>query len=71
VDGTPLNDLAGFKVYYGTTPGAYPASIRVGAVTSCNVAGLTKGQIYYFTVTALDASGDESDPSDVVSKLII
>ena len=69
VDGTPLTDLAGFKVYYGTTPGVY-TSIVVGAVTSYNVVGLTKGQIYYFTVTAYDSSGYESDYAAMVSKLI-
>ena len=69
VDGTPLNDLAGFKVYYGTTPGAY-TSIVVGAVTTYNLVGLTKGQTYYFTVTAYDTSGYESDYAAVVSKLI-
>jgi hypothetical protein len=69
VDGTPLTDLAGFKVYYGTTPGVY-ASIVVGAATSYNVVGLTKGQIYYFTVTAYDSSGYESDYAAMVSKLI-
>jgi len=69
VDGTPLTDLAGFKVYYGTTPGVY-TSIIVGNVTSYNVDGLTKGQTYYFTVTAYDAYGYESDYAAVVSKLI-
>ena len=69
VDGTPLTNLAGFKVYYGTTPGVYN-SIVVGNVTSYSVAGLNKGQVYYFTVTAYDSAGYESDYATMVSKLI-
>lgn len=68
-DGTPLTDLAGFKVYYGTAPGVYQ-SINVGATDSYEVTGLAVGQTYYFTVTAYDASGSESNYSDVISKLI-
>jgi hypothetical protein len=69
VDGTPLTDLAGFKVYYGTTPGVY-TSIDVGNATSHHIVGLTKGQTYYFTVTAYDSSSYESDFAAIVSKLI-
>ena len=68
-DGTPLTDLTGYKVYYGTEPGVYQ-SINVGAVDSFEVTGLASGQTYYFTVTAYDSSGSESDYSDVVSELI-
>ncbi len=70
IDGTPLSDLAGYKVYYGTTPGVY-TSIIVGNRTTHQVDGLTKGQTYYFTVTAYDTKGNESDYAPVVSKLII
>lgn len=69
VDGTPLTTLAGYKVYYGTTPGAY-TSIVVGNVSSYQIAGLANGQTYYFTVTAYDTYGIESDFAPVVSKSI-
>jgi hypothetical protein len=69
VDGTPLTSLAGYKVYYGTTPGVF-ASVDVGYTSSYQVAGLTKGQTYYFTVTAYDSNGNESDYSTIVSKVI-
>jgi hypothetical protein len=69
VDGSQLTDLAGFKVYYGTTPGVY-TSIVVGNTTSFRFDGLLVGTTYYFTVTAYDANGIESDYSAVVSKLI-
>ncbi len=70
VNGTPLTTLAGYKIYYGTTPGAY-RSIDVGNVNSFHVTGLSNGQTYYFTVTDYDTNGIESDYSTVVSKLII
>jgi hypothetical protein len=68
-DGSPLTSLAGYKVYYGTSPGVY-TSIVVGDITSYRIDGLVVGKTYYFTVTAYDASGNESDYSTVVSKLI-
>lgn len=69
VDGTPLTNLAGYKVYYGTTPGIY-SSIDVGYLTSCELGGLTKGQTYYFAVTAYDTNNNESDYSTTVSTII-
>jgi hypothetical protein len=69
VDGTPLTTLAGYKVYYGTTPGVY-TSLVVGDVSSCQLVGLSNGQTYYFTVTAYDTYGIESDFAPVVSKPI-
>ena len=68
-DGTQLTDLTGYKVYYGTKAGLYH-SINVGAADSFEVTGLAVGQTYYFAVTAYDASGSESDYSDVISKLV-
>ena len=61
--------LAGYKVYYGTTPGVY-TSLVVGDVNSYQIVGLTKGQTYYFTVTAYDTNGNESDLRRSYSKLI-
>jgi len=69
VDGSPLTTLAGYKVYYGTTPGVY-TSLVIGDVNSYQIAGLTKGQTFYFTVTAYDTYGNESDYAPVASKLI-
>ena len=69
VDGTPLTTLAGYKVYYGTTPGVY-TSIVIGKVNSYEIVGLSSGKTYYFTMTAYDASGLESDFAPVASKLI-
>jgi hypothetical protein len=69
-DGTQLTDLAGYKVYYGSTPGVYDHTDVVGTTDSYVVTGLTTGQTYYFTVTAYDASGSESEYATEVSKVI-
>ena len=70
-DGSPLadTDLAGYRVYYGTSPGTYTQSIYVGNVTSYTLTGLVPGQIYYITVAAIDTANppDESAPSNEVS----
>jgi Fibronectin type III domain len=69
-DGSPLTDLAGFKVYYGTTAGYHPQAIDVGAVTTFQVANLPAGATYYFVVTAYNQARFESNPSVEWSKTI-
>ncbi len=69
-DGTPLNDLAGYKVYYGNSSGTYSQNISVGNVTTYIVNNLSEGLTYYFAVTAYDTSGNESGYSNEVSKII-
>jgi hypothetical protein len=69
-NGTTLADLAGYKVYWGPTQGAYTNSYTInnpGALTY-TVKGLTAGR-WYFAVAAL-AGGHESSPSNYVSKLV-
>ncbi|MCP4409787.1 MAG: fibronectin type III domain-containing protein [Gammaproteobacteria bacterium] len=70
-DGSPLNDLAGYKVYYGTSPGSYPNVIDVAnpGIASYVVENLSPNT-YYFVITAYNSSGDESVPSNGVSKVM-
>lgn len=69
-DGSPLTDLAGYKIYYGTSSRNYSFYINVGNVNSYTVNNLTEGATYYFAVTAYDNSGNESKFSNEVSKII-
>lgn len=69
-DGTTLTDLAGYKVYYGTTSGNYSQSVDIGNLTAYQVINLTDGATYYFAVTAYDTSANESSFSNEVSKSI-
>ena len=70
-DGSPLQNLAGFRVYYGTQPDALAEVIHVvnPGATSVVVENLTPGT-WYFAMTAVDAQGLESARSSVVSKSI-
>ncbi|MEN8263516.1 MAG: choice-of-anchor D domain-containing protein [Nitrospirota bacterium] len=63
-DTTPLTDLSGYILYYGTTPGDYFDNIDVGNVTTYQVNNLTDGLTYYFAVTAYNTSRTESEYSD-------
>jgi hypothetical protein len=69
-DGTRLTDLAGYKIYYGTSPGCYSEMIDVGKATKRTIADLTDGLTYYFVATAYNKSGYESGFSNEVSKTI-
>ena len=70
-DGSPLTNLAGFKIYWGTVSGNYSSSTTVmnAGLTAYVVTNLTPNT-YYFTVTALNSTGTESVFSNVVSKTI-
>ncbi len=68
-DGTSLTDLAGYKVYYGTSSGGYTSVITVGNVTTYVIGNLAPGT-YYFAVTAYDSAGTESTYSNQASKTI-
>ncbi len=71
VDGTPLTDLAGYKVYYGTTSKIYGTPVDVKNALTYTVIGLQSDTTYYFAVTAYDKSipSNESKYSNEVSKM--
>ena len=62
------SDLAGYRVYYGTSSRNYPNSISVGKVTSATISGLTIGSKYYIALKAVDTSGNLSGYSAEVTK---
>ncbi len=68
-DGSQLTDLAGYKVYYGTSSGSYNQSIDVGNVTTYTL-NLTDGTTYYFTVITYNSSKSESGYSNEVCRTI-
>ena len=70
-DGTPLTNLAGYKIYWGTAPGNYTSSVTImnpGLATY--VVGNLTPNTYYFAVTALNSGGTESVFSNAASKRI-
>ncbi len=60
-------DLAGYKLYVGTSSGIYSRTVDVGKVTSY-VISLPKGVTYFFVLTAYDRSGNESGRSAELSR---
>jgi len=62
-----LSAIAGYKIYYGTTPGQYPnsASINDGSATDY-VFNDFSSATYYFVVTTIDTDGRESQYSSEV-----
>jgi hypothetical protein len=64
------DDIAGYRVYYGQGSRAYGSPITVGNVIKYTVGGLTEGKTYYFSITAVDTSGNESNYSAEVFKKV-
>lgn len=70
-NGSALTDLAGYTIYYGTSPTALTESVKVSnaGATDYVVQGLTGGT-WYFAVTAYTSAGLQSSYSTVVSRTI-
>ena len=71
-DGTPLSDLASYRVYFGMSSGTYPNSITVSnpGLASLVVDQLTPAT-WYFVVTAVNGNGAESAFSNVATKTVL
>lgn len=59
-DAVADTDLAGYKVYYGTTSGLYTQSVEVGKQASATLTNLQDCKVYYVALKAVDANGNES-----------
>lgn len=71
-DGTPLNDLAGYTIYYGRMAETYDYRIDIdnpGLVTYV-VEGLSSGD-WHFAMSAFDSEGMESERSNDVLRTIM
>jgi len=67
-DGTTLENLAGYKIHYGTASKKYTQTITVSnpGLATYVISSLPAGT-YYFSVTAYNATGTESPFSSEVS----
>ncbi|MGV3533556.1 MAG: fibronectin type III domain-containing protein, partial [Chthoniobacteraceae bacterium] len=66
-DSSPDADVTGYRLWYGTSAGSYQHSVEVGKTTSASIPNLADAQTYFIVVTALNAAGLESEPSNEVS----
>jgi len=71
VNGTPLTNLAGYNIHYGTSSGDYTQTISVSnaGIATYVVDDLTPGT-YYFAVGAVNSQGTESPVSSEVSATV-
>lgn len=71
IDGTPLTDLAGYRIYYGRDPNVLGRSVSITnpGLTSYMVENLQTG-LWYFVMTSINSEGVESRRSEFVSKSI-
>jgi len=70
-DGSALMDLAGYKIYWGTTPGQYTHSVKIenSGMSSYVVENLTPGT-YEFAATSFNDAGVESAYSNPATKVL-
>ncbi len=70
-DGSPLTNLAGYKIYYGRMSGIYDYQIDINTpgILIYLVENLVSGD-WYFALTAYDSQGLESDRSNEVLRQI-
>ena len=69
-DSSPDTNVTGYVVYSGNASGTYSSRVDVGTNTSTTVASLAEGSTYYFVVTAYNADGIESGPSNEVDFIV-
>jgi Glucodextranase, domain B len=70
-DGSPLTNLAGYKIFYGRMSSIYDYQIDINnpGILTYVVENLVSGD-WYFALTAYDSEGLESDRSNEVLKVI-
>jgi len=72
-DGTPISmaEIAGYRVYYGTSQGEYTGKIDVADSNSmqATLSSLAAG-VYYIAVTVIDMNGLESAFSEEITRAI-
>jgi hypothetical protein len=70
-DGSALTDLAGMRVYYGTSASSLTQVLDLpGAVATSYTLGNLASGTWYFAATAYNSSGQEGSPSATTSKSI-
>lgn len=70
-DGSPLMDLRGYKIHYGSESGIYSDTIDLSnpGLSMYVVQNLTAGQ-YYFAIAAYNSRGTESTLSPEMSTIV-
>lgn len=69
-DGSVLDGLSGYRIYYGQVSGVYPnrRNVNDGSISSFTLDNLQPGT-WYIAITSLDVNGLESELSNEAAKL--
>ena len=69
-DGTVLNDLAGYVIYYGTADDSLTESVTINSpgVSSYTIENLDNNTVYYYAITSVNSSNIQSGYSRIASK---
>lgn len=71
-DGSYAGDLAGYVIYWGTETGNYDQQVRIDNVgLTAYVVDSLRPATYYFTATAFNSAGVESDYSNEVVRTVV
>ena len=70
-DGTPLTDLAGYRIYWQINSGGFRSSVSIGnpGITSYVVENLAPGT-YEFAATSYNSAGIESEFSNTTTRTV-
>jgi hypothetical protein len=68
VDGSPLTQLAGYRLYVGQISGLYTETIPLSDPSATTYALDLESGSYYLAMTAIDASGNESAYSNEIAR---
>ena len=60
-------DVAGYRIHYGTSSGVYTTTVSAGNVNQFVVTGLSEDTTYFFVVDTISTSGLESIFSNEVA----
>ena len=66
-DRNPEQDIANYRLYYGTQSGRPSQSLGVGNVTTATITNLNDGTTYFFAIAAVNRVGLEGPLSNEVS----
>ena len=70
-DGSPLMDLTGYRIYYGSSPENLGHSVQINTIgLQTYVIDDLQAGTWYFAVMAVASNGTESSLSTVVAKTI-
>lgn len=69
-DGTPLTDLVGYYIYVGDSPEGLLPVWFVGADQSSVLLSYASTGDYFFAVSAVNADGVESEPTEAVVETV-